>query len=97
MQFLGGKPKTLEVFDSLRDKVTLFSQLDDYFKLAEIARTVESIVVVGGGFLGSELACALAAWAPQPNLEVIQIFPEHGNMAKVSANLLSSIKLKFCC
>ena len=98
MLFLGGKPKTLEVFESLRDKVTLFRRLDDYFKLAEIARTVESVVVVGGGFLGSELACALAAWAPQPNLEVIQIFPEHGNMAKVSSNLSSSThKLEFSC
>jgi programmed cell death 8 (apoptosis-inducing factor) len=56
--------------------------------LAEVARKVDSIVVVGGGFLGSELACALAAWTEQPKLEVIQVFPEHGNMAKVSQKLI---------
>ena len=84
ISFLGGTPKALPEFESLRDKVTLFRRLDDYFKLANIARKSESIAIIGGGFLGSELACALAAWSQQPKLEVTQIFPENGNMAKVN-------------
>ena len=79
----GGTPKALPEFEQLRDKVTLFRRLDDYFKLADVARKSESIAIIGGGFLGSELACALAAWSQQPKLEVTQIFPENGNMAKV--------------
>jgi programmed cell death 8 (apoptosis-inducing factor) len=69
---------------SNRLKVTLFRRLDDYFRLADIAKKSESIAIIGGGFLGSELACAMSAWSPQPKLEVIQIFPENGNMSKVT-------------
>lgn len=37
----------------------LNSQIKDFHKLDEITRNVGSIAIVGGGFLGSELACAL--------------------------------------
>lgn len=34
-------------------------QVEDFKSLETISRNVKSIVIIGGGFLGSELACAL--------------------------------------
>lgn len=34
-------------------------QIDDFRSLEKISRDVKSITIIGGGFLGSELACAL--------------------------------------
>lgn len=34
-------------------------QIDDFRSLEKISREVKSITIIGGGFLGSELACAL--------------------------------------
>ena len=36
-------------------------QIPDYLKLDKLASSVESILIVGGGFLGSELAVGLAS------------------------------------
>ncbi len=41
------------------------------------------IVVVGGGFLGSELAIALATFGKEHKWSVSQVMPEEGNMALV--------------
>lgn len=56
----------------------------------EVARRVKSIAIVGGGFLGSELACALGRRGRDTGLEVTQIFPESGNMGKVLPQYLSN-------
>ena len=48
-----------------------------------------SVTVFGGGFLGSELACALGFRGKQNKLEVIQAFQEDGNMGKVLPDYLS--------
>lgn len=34
-------------------------QIEDFRTLEKISREVKSITIIGGGFLGSELACAL--------------------------------------
>lgn len=39
--------------------MTLFRDIFDYQELDEICKDVKSIAVIGSGFLGSELACAL--------------------------------------
>lgn len=36
-----------------------FLQIEDFRSLEKISREVKSITIIGGGFLGSELACAL--------------------------------------
>ncbi len=36
-------------------------QIPDYLSLDKVAGSVESILVVGGGFLGSELAVGMAS------------------------------------
>lgn len=60
---IGAQPKNLEVFKTakkeIQDKVTLFRDIFDYQELDEICKDVKSIAVIGSGFLGSELACAL--------------------------------------
>ena len=74
----------------VNQKVTLFRKVEDFFKLNEITQKIKSISIVGGGFLGSELACALGARGQDPryDLQVTQIYRENGNMAKVSYELL---------
>lgn len=37
----------------------MFFQIEDFRRLEKISREVKSITIIGGGFLGSELACAL--------------------------------------
>lgn len=36
-----------------------FPQIEDFRSLDKVSRDVKSITIIGGGFLGSELACAL--------------------------------------
>lgn len=87
----GGLPKNLPVLDvpELADKVTLFRTVDDFKTLDDISRKAKSIVIVGGGFLGSELACALGRRARKTGLTVHQVFPEKGNMGRVLPEYLS--------
>ena len=93
INIVGGNPRNLEVLKSNADvnqKVTLFRKVEDFFKLNEITQKIKSISIIGGGFLGSELACALGARGQDPryDLEVTQIYRENGNMAKVSNEML---------
>lgn len=61
--FAGGRPKNLSTLsgasDAVKERVTLFRTIDDLRRLESVSRQVKSITIVGGGFLGSELACAL--------------------------------------
>ncbi|XP_057367402.1 apoptosis-inducing factor 1, mitochondrial-like isoform X2 [Daphnia carinata] len=89
----GGKPKSLPSLSSapenVQEHVTLFRNIDDFRRLESISRQVKSITIIGGGFLGSELACALGRRAKTSGLEVLQVFPEDGNMGKVLPKYLS--------
>lgn len=64
MQFSSGaKPKQLDVFskapEAIAKYVTTFRGIPDYVELNEIVKESKSVAIIGGGFLGSELACAL--------------------------------------
>jgi len=89
----GGKPKSLAQVDSLpadlKEHVTLFRKIEDFQSLDKIANSSKSVTVFGGGFLGSELACALGFRGKQSKLEVVQAFQEDGNMGKVLPDYLS--------
>lgn len=89
----GAKPKTLPVFeqadDSIKKQVTLFRSARDFQKLDRISRKVKSIVIVGGGFLGSELAYGLVKRDATAGLKVTQVFPESGNMGQILPEYLS--------
>lgn len=60
---LGSVPKNLDVFNAaplnVKQHVTDYKTIDDFEKLKQIVDKKKSIAIVGGGFLGSELACAL--------------------------------------
>lgn len=87
----GGTPKEHKAFtdDAVKTKTTLFRNISDFKNLNNAVKDAEHVVVVGGGFLGSELVCALAAQGKKRGLKVTQIYPEEGNMAKVLPKYLS--------
>ncbi|XP_015207224.2 apoptosis-inducing factor 1, mitochondrial isoform X1 [Lepisosteus oculatus] len=90
----GGTPRNIQAIERAGEEVmkrtTLFRKIEDFKSLEKISREVESIAIIGGGFLGSELACALGRRAKETGLEVIQMFPEGGNMGKVLPEYLSN-------
>lgn len=61
----GGRPRNLPIFREspadLKEKVSLYRAIPDYQKLDDLVSKVDSILVVGGGFLGSELAVGMAS------------------------------------
>ncbi|EDV19339.1 uncharacterized protein TRIADDRAFT_33763, partial [Trichoplax adhaerens] len=83
----GGFPKSLPIFKNspqeVKDKVSFYRNVTDFKNLDGIVRKAESVTIVGGGFLGSELACALARRGRSTGLKVHQVFPEEGNMGRV--------------
>ncbi|KAF9904349.1 Apoptosis-inducing factor 1, mitochondrial, partial [Lobosporangium transversale] len=87
----GGVPKTLPVLQGAgKDKVTTYRSVEDFKKLyALLKSTNKKIVIVGGGFLGSELAVAISNYGRDKEVKVIQIFPEDGNMGLVFPRYLS--------
>ncbi|KAM6911757.1 apoptosis-inducing factor 1, mitochondrial isoform 1-T1 [Lycodopsis pacificus] len=90
----GGAPRNLQVIErageEVMKKTTLFRKVEDFKSLDKVSRNVKSITIIGGGFLGSELACALGRRSTECDLEVIQMFPEKGNMGKVLPEYLSN-------
>lgn len=89
----GCVPKNLDVFESaplnVKERVSVFRTTQDFVKLKEIAESKKSIAIIGSGFLGSELSCALAKHGSENGLQVYQIFFESGNMAKILPEYLS--------
>src|SRR5579872_4595821 len=67
----GGRPRRLERAD---ESVVYFRTLDDYRRLRSAAGEGARAVVIGGGFIGSELAAALATNGAQVTI----VFPEAG-------------------
>jgi len=59
--------------------IIYFRTADDYQKLRELSEHGSDFVVIGGGFIGSEIAAALAT----NNKRVTMIFPENGIGARV--------------
>ncbi|KAK2816662.1 hypothetical protein Q7C36_022933 [Tachysurus vachellii] len=90
----GGIPRNLQVIEraseEVKNRTTLFRKIEDFKALEKVSRELKSITIIGGGFLGSELACALGRRSHDLGLEVIQMFPEKGNMAKVLPEYLSN-------
>lgn len=67
----GCKVKSLTIPGSDLDGICYFRSLDDYLRIREVAAEGKSAVVVGGGFIGSELVAALNI----NKLNVTMIFP----------------------
>lgn len=62
----GSSPKNLPVFKNatakVKERVSLFKTMEDYVNLRKCIDQSKSVAVIGGGFLGSELACALTKY-----------------------------------
>ncbi|XP_053662500.1 apoptosis-inducing factor 1, mitochondrial [Anopheles marshallii] len=92
----GARPKNLPIFESaprdVRERVTLFKSVHDFEQLSSKLGDGCRVAIVGGGFLGSELACALSKseQTRKKKVEVFQLFHEGGNMAKILPEYLSS-------
>ncbi len=75
----GGTPRRLAVPGAEGDGIWYYRTLDDYTSLRERARPGASALVVGGGFIGSEIAAALS----QNGVEVTLLFPDAYVCARV--------------
>jgi NADPH-dependent 2,4-dienoyl-CoA reductase/sulfur reductase-like enzyme len=71
----GGRPRTIPDAEG----VIYFRTLDDYRAVRARAQEGSSAVVIGGGFIGSELAAALATNGSR----VTMLFPERGIASRV--------------
>lgn len=78
----GGRPRTFP----FGDEVVYFRTLDDYRKLRAAADRHVRFCVIGGGFIGSEVAAALAI----NGCAVTIVFPEPGIGARIFPKYLSS-------
>lgn len=79
----GGRPRKLPFGG---DDVVYYRTLDDYRKLHEAAERHARFCVIGGGFIGSEVAAALAI----NGCAVSLVFPEDGICARIFPPALSS-------
>ena len=71
----GGRPRTIPGTDG----VVYYRTLDDYRTVRARVREGSSAVVIGGGFIGSEIAASLAA----NGCRVTMVFPEAGIASRV--------------
>jgi NADPH-dependent 2,4-dienoyl-CoA reductase/sulfur reductase-like enzyme len=72
----GGEVRRFPHFDS---GIIYYRTADDYLKLRELSNQGSDFVVIGGGFIGSEIAAALA----MNDKRVTMIFPEHGISSRI--------------
>jgi NADPH-dependent 2,4-dienoyl-CoA reductase/sulfur reductase-like enzyme len=67
----GGIPRTLPIPGGALDGICYFRYLDDYLRMRSEAAEGKSAVIIGGGFIGSEIAAVLNA----NKVDVTMIFP----------------------
>jgi 3-phenylpropionate/trans-cinnamate dioxygenase ferredoxin reductase subunit len=79
----GGRPRRLPFGG---DEVIYFRTFDDYRRLRALADADARFLVIGGGFIGSEVAAALAMNARS----VTMVFPERGIGARIFPTELSA-------
>lgn len=72
----GGRPRR---FPDLNGNIIYYRTVDDYRKLQELSERGPDFIVIGGGFIGSEIAAALA----MTNKRVTMVFPENGLGSRV--------------
>lgn len=68
----GGIPRTLDIPGASMDGICYYRYLDDYTNIRAEADAGKSAVIIGGGFIGSEMAAALNI----NKLEVTMVFPD---------------------
>lgn len=89
----GSTPKTLDVFNAapakIKERIHTYKSIKDFEIVKSQIEKSKSVAIIGNGFIGSELACALSHYGQNRKLKVYQLFHEKGNMAKVLPSYLS--------
>ena len=85
----GGVPRTLPIPGGNLDGICYFRTLDDYLKLRKGATEGKKAVIIGGGFIGSEIAAAMAI----NKIDVTMIFPESYLVSRVFPEYLGKALL----
>jgi NAD(P)H-nitrite reductase large subunit len=80
----GGAPRELAIPGSHTDGICYYRYLDDYLRIREQAREGKSALVIGGGFIGSEIAAALNI----NKLDVTMVFPSSYLVSRVFPDYL---------
>ena len=75
----GGKPRRLNIPGGELPGISYYRTLDDYRRLRSVAVEGKSALVIGGGFIGSEMAASLRA----NKLAVTMIFPSPWLVSRV--------------
>jgi 3-phenylpropionate/trans-cinnamate dioxygenase ferredoxin reductase component len=95
----GGVPRTLPIPGGNLEGICYYRYLDDYLRIRQEASAGKSAVVIGGGFIGSEIAAALninkvdvTMIFPDPYL-VNRVFPEYLGRAIQDQYRLRGIKI----
>lgn len=93
---LGSKAKNLELVEKadpeIKSRIITLRNLVDYENIKDIVKKGGHIAIIGGGFLGSELAISMSRYSDEGSdngVQISQIFPEYGNMALVFPQYLS--------
>jgi 3-phenylpropionate/trans-cinnamate dioxygenase ferredoxin reductase component len=68
----GGEPRRLDIPGAHLEGICYYRSLDDYLRIRPLAEAGKTAVVIGGGFIGSEIAAALAT----NGVAVTMVFPE---------------------
>ena len=68
----GGSPRVLDIPGGTLPEICYFRTLEDYRNIRSLASFESKAVIIGGGFIGSEIAAALNA----NKVGVTMIFPE---------------------
>ncbi|VEN54080.1 unnamed protein product [Callosobruchus maculatus] len=91
----GATPRLSPIFEvavsdeKIAEKIKLFRNIYDFEECMEAYDQSRTIAIVGGGFLGSELACAMARRDKKKSKIIYQLFREGGNMGKILPEYLS--------
>lgn len=75
----GGAPRTLPIPGGDLEGICYYRYLDDYLRIRKESAEGRSAVVIGGGFIGSEIAAALAI----NKVNVTMIFPERFLVSRI--------------
>ncbi len=88
----GGNPRHLTIPGGNLEGISYYRTLDDYTFIREKAEDNSSVLIIGGGFIGSEMAAALNG----NNIDVTMIFPDKLLVQRVfPENLARAVQEKF--
>ncbi|MBN1980661.1 MAG: NAD(P)/FAD-dependent oxidoreductase [Chitinivibrionales bacterium] len=86
----GGTPRKLDALAPYSRHVHYFRSLDDYNSLIEAIAPAKRVLVIGGGFIGTEIAAALS----QKQVVVTMLFPEAWPCAAIFPEVCGTFMIK---